>query len=92
MWNVIINENHTFLGYYTALFMTNSTFNPTCARDGSVNESVCMYACMYVCMHVCMRVCLDACMYVCMYVCMSSGNFLLKLSRNFGKKLPLLTV
>jgi len=25
--------------------MTNSTFNPTCAHDGSVNEY--MYVCMY---------------------------------------------
>ena len=30
-----------------APFMTNSTFNLTCADDGSVNEYV--YVCMYVC-------------------------------------------
>jgi len=31
--------------------MTNSTFNPTGADDGSVNVYVCMYVC--VCMCVC---------------------------------------
>ena len=31
-----------------ALFMTNSTFNSTCADNGPVNEYV--YVCMYVCM------------------------------------------
>ena len=47
-----------------ALFMTNSTFNLTCADDGSVNEYVCMYVRMYVCTYVCM--------YVCMYVCIQA--------------------
>ena len=56
-----------------ALFMTNSTFNLTCADDGSVNEYVCMYVRMYVCTYVCMYVCMYVSMYVfmdvCMYVC-----------------------
>jgi hypothetical protein len=30
-----------------ALFMTNSTFNLTCADDGAVNEYV--YVCIYIC-------------------------------------------
>jgi len=40
--------------------MMNSTFSPTRADDGSVNEYVC------VCVHVCVCVCLY--MYVCMYL------------------------
>ena len=52
--------------------MINSTFNPTCVDDGSVNEyvyvymSVCMYACMYVCV----------CMYIRVYVCICVCVFL----------------
>jgi len=42
-----------------ALFMTNSTFNPTCADNGSVNEYVYVCVCMYVCTYVCMYVCID---------------------------------
>ena len=37
------------IAYYNlARFMTNSTFNPTCVDDGSVNEYVCVCVCMYV--------------------------------------------
>jgi len=39
--------------------MTNSTFNPTCADNGSVNEYVYVCVCMYVCTYVCMYVCID---------------------------------
>ena len=46
--------------------MTNSTFNPTCVDDGSVNEYVCV--CMCMCMYVCVCVCMNIRMYVHIYV------------------------
>ncbi len=36
----------------SALFMMNSTFNPSCGDDGSVNVNVCVYVCVCVCVWV----------------------------------------
>ena len=48
--NVIVTYLFDLIAYCNlALYMMNSTFNPTCADNGYVNEYVYAYVNMYVC-------------------------------------------